>query len=178
MGGSLESLVASESLGRLRYFARDLERHAERKRSVWIAEGLEAIGAGESGSGATFAAEATMSRYEIDGADFYTIILRSVSELQRAEEEIRALRSETQSLREQIEEMHGTGEILGTKQSGEEAFRVARVEDVEELAPLAQSDAQLLLDRDGGLAGPRGQAARICLYLFERDQAVGLIRSG
>ena len=49
---------------------------------------------------------------------------------------------------------------------------------VAELAPIAQSDALLLLDRDGGLAGPRGQAARICLYLFERDQAVGLLRSG
>ncbi len=74
--------------------------------------------------------------------------------------------------------LRGPGEILGTRQSGDEAFRVARVEDVEELAQVAQDDAQLLLDRDGGLAGPRGQAARICLYLFERDQAVGLIRSG
>ena len=46
------------------------------------------------------------------------------------------------------------------------------------LAPIAQSDARLLIDRDGGLEGARGQAARICLYLFERDQAVGLIRSG
>jgi ATP-dependent DNA helicase RecG len=74
--------------------------------------------------------------------------------------------------------LRGPGEILGTRQSGEEAFRVATVEDVERLAPIAQSDAQLLLDRDGGLAGPRGQAARVCLYLFERDQAVGLIRGG
>jgi len=74
--------------------------------------------------------------------------------------------------------LRGPGEILGTRQSGEEGFRVASAEDVQELAPIAQSDAQLLLDRDGGLAGPRGQAARICLYLFERDQAVGLIRSG
>jgi ATP-dependent DNA helicase RecG len=74
--------------------------------------------------------------------------------------------------------LRGPGEILGTKQSGEEAFRVAKAEDVEELAPIAQSDAQLLLDRDGGLSGPRGQAARVCLYLFERDQAIGLIRSG
>jgi ATP-dependent DNA helicase RecG len=74
--------------------------------------------------------------------------------------------------------LRGPGEILGTRQSGEEAFRVATAEDVEGLAPIAQSDAQLLLDRDGGLAGARGQAARICLYLFERDQAVGLIRSG
>jgi ATP-dependent DNA helicase RecG len=74
--------------------------------------------------------------------------------------------------------LRGPGEILGTRQSGEEAFRVATPQDVDELAPIAQSDALLLLDRDGGLDGPRGQAARICLYLFERDQAVGLIRSG
>jgi len=74
--------------------------------------------------------------------------------------------------------LRGPGEILGTRQSGDVAFRVAKAEDVAELAPLAQSDAKLLLDRDGGLSGPRGQAARTCLYLFERDQAVGLIRSG
>jgi ATP-dependent DNA helicase RecG len=74
--------------------------------------------------------------------------------------------------------LRGPGEILGTRQSGEEAFRAATPEDVENLAPIAQSDAQLLLDRDGGLDSARGQAARICLYLFERDQAVGLIRSG
>jgi ATP-dependent DNA helicase RecG len=74
--------------------------------------------------------------------------------------------------------LRGPGEILGTRQSGDVGFRVAKPEDVAELAPVAQSDAQLLLDRDGGLSGPRGQAARTCLYLFERDQAVGLIRSG
>jgi ATP-dependent DNA helicase RecG len=74
--------------------------------------------------------------------------------------------------------LRGPGEILGTRQSGEVAFRVATAQDVEELAQIAQDDALILLDRDGGLAGPRGQAARICLYLFERDQAVGLIRSG
>jgi ATP-dependent DNA helicase RecG len=74
--------------------------------------------------------------------------------------------------------LRGPGEILGTRQSGEEAFRAATPEDVDTLAPIAQSDAQLLLDRDGGLKGERGQAARICLYLFERDQAVDLIRSG
>ena len=74
--------------------------------------------------------------------------------------------------------LRGPGEILGTRQSGEEVFRAATAEDVQALAPIAQSDAQLLLERDGGLKGDRGQAARICLYLFERDQAVDLIRSG
>jgi len=75
-------------------------------------------------------------------------------------------------------QLRGPGEILGVRQSGEIGFRVATAELVEELAPIAQSDAQLLLERDGGLAGERGQGARTCLYLFERDQAVGLIRSG
>ena len=74
--------------------------------------------------------------------------------------------------------LRGPGEILGTRQSGEQNFRVASPEDVAELAPVAQGDARLLLDRDGGLASERGQAARICLYLFERDAAVGLLRSG
>jgi ATP-dependent DNA helicase RecG len=47
-----------------------------------------------------------------------------------------------------------------------------------ELIPIATDDARLLIDRDGGLTGPRGQAARVLLYLFERDAAVNLLRSG
>src|SRR4249919_2146791 len=42
--------------------------------------------------------------------------------------------------------LRGPGEILGTRQSGEQAFRVATPDLVAELAPVAQSDAQLLLD--------------------------------
>ena len=74
--------------------------------------------------------------------------------------------------------LRGPGEILGTRQSGEAAFRIASAEDVVALAPAAQGDAQLLLDRDGGLESERGQAARTCLYLFERDAAVGLLKGG
>jgi ATP-dependent DNA helicase RecG len=79
---------------------------------------------------------------------------------------------------EQDLRLRGPGEILGTRQSGEQGFTVASPEDVAELVPLARDDARLLLDRDGGLASERGQAARLCLYLFERDSAVGLLRSG
>jgi ATP-dependent DNA helicase RecG len=74
--------------------------------------------------------------------------------------------------------LRGPGEILGTRQSGDIEFKVASQEDVAELAPIAQGDARLLLDRDGGLASERGQAARLCLYLFERDAAVELVRGG
>ncbi|QYE34779.1 ATP-dependent DNA helicase RecG [Polymorphobacter sp. PAMC 29334] len=74
--------------------------------------------------------------------------------------------------------LRGAGEILGTKQSGDAAFRLADPERTARLIGIARDDARLLLDRDGGLDSPRGQAARVLLYLFERDAAVGLLRSG
>ena len=74
--------------------------------------------------------------------------------------------------------MRGAGELLGTRQSGEMQFRLAEPEMLGELLEPANQDARLLIDRDGGLQGERGKAARIALYLFERDQAVALLRSG
>jgi ATP-dependent DNA helicase RecG len=74
--------------------------------------------------------------------------------------------------------LRGAGEILGTKQSGEAQFRLATPEQIAEFAQMAMDDARLLVDRDGGLEGERGQAARILLYLMERDAAVGLLRGG
>jgi ATP-dependent DNA helicase RecG len=74
--------------------------------------------------------------------------------------------------------LRGAGEMLGTRQSGEAAFRIATPDLLHDLLQCAQDDARLLIDRDGGLAGPRGQAARTLLYLFERDAGVALLRSG
>ncbi|MFM9978093.1 MAG: ATP-dependent DNA helicase RecG [Sphingomonadaceae bacterium] len=74
--------------------------------------------------------------------------------------------------------LRGAGEILGTRQAGEERFRLATPEQVQDLIGAAHDDARLLVDRDGGLSGLRGQAARVALYLFERDAAVNLLRSG
>ena len=74
--------------------------------------------------------------------------------------------------------LRGAGELLGTKQSGEAGFRLATAEMLMEMLPAATDDARLLIDRDGGLEGPRGQAARTALYLFERDAGVALLRSG
>ncbi|MGN6377046.1 MAG: ATP-dependent DNA helicase RecG [Sphingomonas sp.] len=74
--------------------------------------------------------------------------------------------------------LRGAGELLGTRQSGEAAFRLASPDMLAELLPIATDDTRLLIDRDGGLNGPRGQAARTALYLFDRDAGVGLLRSG
>lgn len=74
--------------------------------------------------------------------------------------------------------LRGAGELLGTKQSGEAGFRLATPDMLTTLLPIATDDARLLIDRDGGLDGARGQAARTALYLFEREAGVALLRSG
>lgn len=92
-----------------------------------------------------------------------------------------ALMRETQDgfrIAEEDLELRGGGELLGTKQSGEAAFRIADLEQVQRLLPAAHADARLLIERDGGLTSERGEAARILLYLFERDWGVQLLRGG
>jgi len=92
-----------------------------------------------------------------------------------------ALMRETQDgfrLAEEDLRLRGGGELLGTRQSGDTPFRVASLEQITQLLPKAHDDAKLLMERDGGLTGKRGEAARILLYLFERDWGVQMLRGG
>ena len=74
--------------------------------------------------------------------------------------------------------LRGEGDVLGTRQSGMPGFRVARIEVHGKLLGAARDDAQLILQRDPTLASPRGEALRHLLYLFEKDEAIRLIRAG
>ena len=74
--------------------------------------------------------------------------------------------------------LRGAGELLGTRQSGLPAFRIADLAVHDDLLAAARDDAQLILNRDPGLRDERGEALRTLLYLFERDAAVRFIRSG
>jgi ATP-dependent DNA helicase RecG len=92
-----------------------------------------------------------------------------------------ALMRETQDgfrLAEEDLVLRGGGELLGTRQSGDTPFRVADLDQIQRLLPIAHDDARLLIERDGGLTGERGEAARLLLYLFERDWGVQLLRGG
>jgi ATP-dependent DNA helicase RecG len=74
--------------------------------------------------------------------------------------------------------LRGGGEVLGTRQSGLPGFRIARLDLHADLLPIARDDARLVLARDPDLTGPRGEALRTLLYLFERDVGVRLLRAG
>ena len=108
------------------------------------------------------------------------LLLRGASLSETARDRL-ALMRETQDgfrLAEEDLRLRGGGELLGTRQSGDTPFRVASLEQIQKLLPMAHDDARLLMERDGGLTGERGEAARLLLYLFERDWGVQLLRGG
>ncbi|WP_317993374.1 ATP-dependent DNA helicase RecG [Bartonella gliris] len=74
--------------------------------------------------------------------------------------------------------LRGEGELLGTRQSGVPEFHIANLAAHGDLLLMARNDARLFLQRDANLSSERGQALRLLLYLFERDDATRLLRAG
>jgi ATP-dependent DNA helicase RecG len=75
-------------------------------------------------------------------------------------------------------ELRGPGELLGKRQSGLVEFHVADLAAHKDLLAVAHDDAKLILTRDPELKSERGQALRVLLYLFGRDEAVRYLRTG
>ncbi|MCX7898913.1 MAG: ATP-dependent DNA helicase RecG [Methylocystis sp.] len=74
--------------------------------------------------------------------------------------------------------LRGEGEILGVRQAGTPGFRLVDLAEHARLLAIARDDAELILRRDPELSTERGKALRILLYLFERDEAIRLLRAG
>lgn len=74
--------------------------------------------------------------------------------------------------------LRGAGDVLGAAQSGFPRFRLADLAVHGELLNAARDDAKLITERDPQLQAERGQALRVLLYLFSRDEAVKLLGAG
>jgi ATP-dependent DNA helicase RecG len=74
--------------------------------------------------------------------------------------------------------LRGPGEVLGTRQSGLPALRLADLAVHADLLAPAREDARRTLTLDPGLHGPRGRALRHLLRLFEREGATAYLSSG
>ena len=134
MGKDRERCVLGGSATRkLTALAEELDRRPGGERYLWVPDGLAATPPG----GSPFPAEATLSRYEMQGRPFYTLILRNINDRIEAERTIQSLSAQAEYLREEIAADHGFDEIVG----GSPSLRLA-LKGVEQVA---HTDASVLI---------------------------------
>lgn len=75
-------------------------------------------------------------------------------------------------------ELRGSGDLLGARQSGLPAYKLADLDTHKHLLETAVQDARLMVQQDPGLQTERGKAARVLLYLFEQDFGIELMKAG
>ncbi len=74
--------------------------------------------------------------------------------------------------------LRGGGEILGSKQSGFEIFKIASLPLHNDLLLTANKDAKMIMQNDENLSSERGLALRNLLYLFEKDEDLQTYKAG
>ena len=93
---------------------------------------------------------------------------------------LKAIRETTDGFRiaEEDLRLRGEGDVLGTRQSGMPGYRLARIEAHAQLIAQAREEAIAIMRDNPRLQGKRGEALRILMYLFEKDEALPLIGAG
>ena len=74
--------------------------------------------------------------------------------------------------------LRGSGDAIGTAQSGLPRFRMANIDIIEMLMETAHQQARYLLAKDPNLETPQGKAARNLLWLMDQDKSIQLITVG
>ena len=75
-------------------------------------------------------------------------------------------------------ELRGSGDLLGSRQSGLPDYKLADLDKHKSLLETAHQDARLIVETDPGLKSDRGEALRLLLYLFEQDWGIELMTAG
>jgi ATP-dependent DNA helicase RecG len=93
---------------------------------------------------------------------------------------LKVIRETTDGFRiaEEDLKLRGEGDVLGVRQSGLPGYRIARSDVHGRLITQARDEALRIMKENPKLKGPRGEALRCLLYLFERDEALPLIGAG
>jgi ATP-dependent DNA helicase RecG len=93
---------------------------------------------------------------------------------------LKAIRETTDGFRiaEEDLKLRGEGDVLGVRQSGLPGYRIARPEAHSQLITQARDEALRIMKENPTLTGPRGEALRCLLYLYERGEAIPLMGAG
>lgn len=137
-GLDFRQFVSRGDADRLVAFISELDGRPEGLQSRWIPGGLTA----RCPDGESFPAEATLSRFEMHGRKFTTLILRNVHDRVEAEQKIRSLTAETELLREELQALHREGALIGDSPS------LKRV--LHDIAQVAGTDATVLITGETG----------------------------
>jgi ATP-dependent DNA helicase RecG len=101
-----------------------------------------------------------------------------LTEISRAR--LKVIRETTDGFRiaEEDLKLRGEGDVLGVRQSGLPGYRIARSEVHAQLITQARDEALHIMKDNPKLTGPRGEALRCLLYLYERGEALPLMGAG
>jgi PAS domain S-box-containing protein len=138
LGSDLTKSLTPESAQKLKNLVAELNARPEGKQYLWIPGGLRI----RTNDKQDFPAEATLSRYELHGKPFYTLILRNINDRIEAEARINSLTAQTKYLREQIDELQLSNEILGESK--------AMLETLHDVKQVAGTDATVLITGETG----------------------------
>lgn len=101
-----------------------------------------------------------------------------LGEIARARLEIMRTSQDGFEIAEEDLRLRGSGEVLGTRQSGLPQFKIADIDLHADLVAVVHDDARLILEQDPHLTGTRGQAIRVLLNLHERAEALNFLSAG
>jgi transcriptional regulator with GAF, ATPase, and Fis domain len=132
---------------------------------VWIPGVLEM----NSLSGDSFAVEGTLSRYELDGNIYYTLVLRSQDDKAEAGEQIKQLIDQTEYLREELEDIKQNHQLVG------ESNPVKRL--LQNVYMVAHTDATVLINGETG-TGKELVARHIHLTSSRKDKPMITVNCG
>ena len=110
LGNNFLQFLAGESRTKVQQLLQKLEERPAAEHSLWIGGGLTVLHEADE----EVPVEATLSRFEVQGNFFYTLILRDVKERLNAELKIESLKNESDYLREEIRTIQNFDEIVGT----------------------------------------------------------------
>ncbi len=130
------------------------------QRHFWIGD-LDVVDA----SGGHLAAEATLSYFERNSAQFWTIILRDLNERYEAERQLAALRDESRYLRDELAELLPVGAMTGECEPMRQVFAQIRL--------VAATEATVLIC---GETGTGKELAARAIHDFSPRRAKPMIR--
>jgi PAS domain S-box-containing protein len=136
-GQNFMKFLSPESCRTVSLLTHELQSRPEGEQYLWIPGNLEALSGPNE-----FPAEASLSRYELHGKTYYTLILRNVNDRLASERKIQSLTVEAEYLKEEIRALQNFDEIIG------ESPQILKL--LHDIHQVAATDATVLIAGETG----------------------------